>query len=172
VGHRASIFRAPVSPLVWFAVALAAAQALAPTGASAGEAQVAILAHGKPLDLPAALLADTGRRLEHLALGALYAELSDAPASARALEIRIQYDPLLLLELPTGQGRTLHVRELTLFTSSSASDGWPTLVASSNEETWSLAKYSGPLVLAILCGRELRPYAPAAIQPNCHLASP
>jgi hypothetical protein len=161
-----------VSLPISFAVALAAAQALAPSCARAGDAQVVILAHDKPLNLPAALLADTGQRLERLALGALYASQYDAPASARALEIRIQYDPPFLLELPTGQGRTLHVRELTLFTSSSANDGWPTLLASSNEETWILAKYSGPLVLAILCGRELSPYAPATMQPNCHLASP
>jgi len=151
---------------------LALAVALAPTGSRAGDAQVAILSRGNALNLPAAFLADTRRRLEQLAAGALYANQPEAPASARALEIRIQYDPPFWLALPTRQGQTLQVRELTLVTSSSANESWPMLFASSRQETWSLAKYSGPLVLAILCSPELTPYAPPAIIPNCHLANP
>jgi hypothetical protein len=126
--------------------------------------------HGEPLEFSPSYLAHLGHAVEQLAVGSWYADQSPRPEQPPDFQILVTYAPPLSLELPTREHQTIQVRQLELSTSSSADEGWPVLFASTTATTWFLAKYNGPLVLDIFCSPELEPYAPAAIQSNCHLA--
>lgn len=157
--------------VVALSVALSAADAgLDSARERSSAAEIEIRWHGGKLSLPGEFLETLRRNLEQLAAGALYAVQSETLAESQDLTIIVRYDPPLTLKLPTRDSETISVRQLLLAVGSTANEGWPVLFASTAEETWFLAKYSGPLTLEIMCSPELKVYAPPSMQANCHLA--
>jgi hypothetical protein len=160
--------RASQNSLRWPAVAILVATVVA-LSVRAESPSVQVRWHDKEAKLSTQYLDDLRVGVERLAAGSLYAVSSKLPGTTPGLEVVVRYPASHSVELKTHPGQVVLVRQLTLYTSDSDNEGWPTLFASSHEGTWFLAKYSGPLTLDLLCSPQLEQYAPRAIRKNCHL---
>jgi len=157
-----------VAILTWLAKAAIAASP-SPAVASSS-AHVEVRWRAAQVTLAPAFLTTLAEMVERLAQGSLYAQRSTPPDTPRELEIVVSYDPPLALELPLRAPVSAPVRSVILFTTSADENGWPTLFAFTDEGSWYLAKYSGPLVLDLFCAPELERYTSATFRTNCHLA--